>query len=297
VSTPLDKLDRDEREALKGLEDQLDAVHKRHQHDPSLELLRAAAGDALPGELQTDVSQHLAESAWSRALVEGVEEVEPALDASGEARILAHIKKQAAVEARTASTRRWLVPALVGSTLAVALVAIWVVQRPTTQVMGPAKPEATVAVAVPPPSFQLPLEKPDVKLSMAALTWRGSTTENQLLSDLKPALDAYRAGDYTTANREFDLLANKYPRAIEIPFYQGISRLFIDDPRGAIASLASAESIADNTFTDDIAWYRAVAEERAGNINEARARLETLCRGGRQRASEACEGLKRFTAR
>lgn len=295
MSTRSNDWDRDEREALEGLEDQLDAMRRRHQNDPPLELLRAARGDALPRELQETVDQHLTASPWSQALVDGAEPPEDVLEPSVESRVLAGIKRRAIRDRQTAP-RRWLLPAFVGSTLAAGVLVVWVAQRQVPTTPSAPQPETTVADARPPsaPRFQLPLEKPDVKLSMAALTWRGSTTENQLLADLKPALDAYRAGDYRTADREFTTLDSRYPRTIEVLFYQGVARLMLDDPRGAIAALTAAEQVADQTFAPDVGWYRAIADERAGNLRESRARLDSLCKNGQQHASQACEALKRL---
>lgn len=308
MSTRASDWEREEREALEGLEDQLDAMRRRHEDDPPLELLRAALGDALPGDLQAAVSEHLAESSWSRALVEGARQVEGVLEPSGEARVLARVKKAAAGERQTNTSRRWFLSAIVGPALAAAVLVGWLAGWLAQRGEGPASPrpatpDATVAVASPPPraDFQLPLDKPDVRLTMAALTWRGSSAENQLLADLKPALDAYREGDYQTAEREFASLSGRYPGTIEVLFYQGVARLWLDDPQGAIAALTAAESAPDDTFAADVAWYRAVAEERAGNRANARARLASLCRadGGRgngERNPRACEALARLDA-
>jgi TolA-binding protein len=59
--------------------------------------------------------------------------------------------------------------------------------------------------------FRLPLEKPAIKISPSALAWRGPGRENPLLADLKPAFDAFRAGDYQRADDEFSKLTGKYP--------------------------------------------------------------------------------------
>ena len=52
-------------------------------------------------------------------------------------------------------------------------------------------------VAEPPPApvYLLALNKPDLKVSPAALTYRSAAGENPLLADLKRAFDAYRADD------------------------------------------------------------------------------------------------------
>jgi hypothetical protein len=109
---------------------------------------------------------------------------------------------------------------------------------------------------------------------------------------LKPALDAFRAGDYRLADREFSAIAGRYPDLIEVALYQGISRLFIGDVAGATASLRAAEKIGDEAFRNDVAWYLAVAEERSGNVAAARARLSGLCPNG-SGDPRACAALGR----
>jgi hypothetical protein len=133
---------------------------------------------------------------------------------------------------------------------------------------------------------------------MSALTWRGSKPAsdngNQLLTDLKPGLDAYRRGDYATADRELTALATRYPGTIEILFYQGVSRLFLNDLAGAITAFDAADAVGDPTFAADVTWYRAVAEQRAGNAANARTRLEAICSARGTDAARACTALEQI---
>jgi hypothetical protein len=293
VSTPRSDWDRNERDALAGLEDQVEAMRRRHRADPPFELIRAAHADVLPTELQAAVSEHLAESAMSRTLAEGLGPDEPALAAEDGERLLARVLKEAGRANTPARGWGWLRPLFLGSAVAAAALLVWFVSS-RSEVAPTAPPESTVAIAQPPsvPVFLLPLQKPDVRVGMAALTWRGSTgTNNQLLADLKPGLDAYRQGDYATADRELTALAARYPGTIEILFYQGVSRLFLNDLTGAIAALTAAEAIGDAMFAADVSWYRAVAEQRAGNVVDARARLGALCRANSEGAARACAAL------
>ena len=306
MSTDRHDWDREEREALAGLEDQIDAMRRRHVGNPPIELLRAAHADALPPDLQASVSEHLAASPMSRSLAEGLGEDAASLSAEEQDRLLARIMKEASASASGyGETGRksgwgWLRPVLLTSGVVAMASLVWVVSRETEvgERIGP--PETQVVVALPPeaPPFLLPFEKPDVRLGMGALTWRGakpSTDDgNQLLTDLKPGLDAYRRGDYATADRELTALATRYPGTIEILFYQGVSRLFGNDLSGAIASFEAAGAIGDRTFAADVAWYRAVAEQRAGNAAGARARLETICGARAADAARACTALEQI---
>lgn len=296
--------DHEEREALAAVRDQIDALRRRHADDPPYEMLRAAQADALPADLQAAVAEHLAASRLSRTLADGIGEDGPALSEADAERLLARIKKEAAATGDAGIGRArvwgWLRPALAGAGLVAIASLVWIVSK-TTEVgepLGP--PETQVVVALPPetPPFLLPFDKPDVRLSMASLTWRGASPaadqDNQLLRDLKPGLDAFRQGDYATANEQLTALAGRYPDAIEIPYYQGVSRLFLADYTGAIAAFEAASAIGDQTFAADVAWYRAVAEQRAGRVAEARTRLETICAARGPDAARACTAIEQM---
>ena len=218
-----------------------------------------------------------------------------ALSPADEARLLARILR----EARTPVTPS-RAPVRWGFLLAAAAVLLivgttWVMRRqPAPAAVTSLEP--TVASATPSPVLYLALEKPAIKISPAALAWRGPAGGNPLLADLKPAFDAFRADDYARADREFSAIAVRYPKSIEIPLYQGVARLFLGNVQGAIESLTSAEKLADSSFAGDVGWYRAIADERAGNLAGARARLTRLCGEPDARANTACDALKRLPA-
>jgi hypothetical protein len=187
---------------------------------------------------------------------------------------------------------RWtpLVAVAAGVLIATAVWSRRTVPGPSIEGVTP--PDS--AAVSPAPVFHLPLEKPDLKVSTSALGWRGPQGENTLLSDLKPAFDAFRADDYPRADREFSALSVKYPRSVEVALYHGVARLFVGNVTGALASLTAAEGLAESDMAWDVTWYRAVAEERAGNPGAARARLAGLCAQPDPRATIACDALKRL---
>jgi TolA-binding protein len=133
-----------------------------------------------------------------------------------------------------------------------------------------------------------------VKLSPAALTWRGDSAENPFLRDLKPGLDAYRAEAYADAESHFANLAARYPRAIEAQFFLGAVRMMRNDFAGAVVPLTAAVALKEPTFQDDAMWYLAVAEQRSGRAAEARQRLAALCNGSGTRAADACQAQERL---
>lgn len=300
MKAPADGWDREEREGIDEIRDELEVLRSRHQHDPDVNLLRAGHHDALPPDLQSGVERRLAHDPWSRALVEGLDAAEPAqLDGAAQDRLLARIRREARRGAATTAHRSWLKPALASAALVAVAAAAWIASRgpsATPQVPPPA-PERTIATTATPPALTLPLDQPEVTLSLAALTWRGAGgADNAYLRDLKPALDAFREGDHARADRNFAALESQYPAAVEVFFYGGVSRLFTGDAPRALAALTRAGELADAAFAPRVAWYRAIAEGRAGNLPQARAQLEALCRGNRERAAQACELVKQIDA-
>lgn len=264
-----DAWDRDEREALEPLEDELATLRERHANDPPLELLRAADADALPPDLQARMSEHLAGSDWSRALVAGARDVEHTLDPASADRLFARIRRSAdsAVD-RSPRWRRWAPVAAVAATLAIVTV-LWTSWRSTAPpAIGPQPPpQATVARAEPPISELI--RKPDVRLSVAALTWRGQAAST-LVDDLAPALEAFRQSDYARAAKTLEALEPRYPDVFDLPYYRGLSLLFLNDADGALPELQKAARLADSTFASDVAGYLAVAQQRAGKSGARR---------------------------
>jgi hypothetical protein len=220
---------------------------------------------------------------------------EPLLTRADQDRLLARISR-AAPAATPGGQRVWLRPALAAAAALVLAAGAWYFARvvPPAPAAAVVQPEPPVASTGTPRVFQLPLDKPDIVLSLSALTWRGGGADNQLLADLKAPLDAFREDNYTLADRGFTALESRYPEAVEVFFYAGVARLFVNDPQGALAALTRASELADATLMPAVAWYRAIAEQRTGKAAEARARLDELCRGGSGRAAAACAAVKQL---
>jgi hypothetical protein len=290
-----DDWDEDERKALADLGAELERVRARHRDDPPFELLRAADVDALPESLQDPIAEHLKQSAWSRALVEGAADAEAALDPEAERKLLARVTRSAR-DARTPSRwrfRAWI-PAFAAAALLVVMVAV--IRRepapPVNEQPQPSTPGTTAATV--PPAFALPLDKPDVKLTQAALVLRSAGRDATFVDDIAPALNAYRANNYAEADRLFAALDARYPNSVEVKFYRGVSRLFMTDAAGAIPPLEAARRVDGGSFAPEIAWYLGVAHERAGDPARARAELDSLCRQTNAFASRACEAAAKL---
>ena len=303
-------LDRDERAALEGLEPELAALQARHAGDPPVDMLRAAREGVLPDEWQAQVSTHLAESEWSRVLADDLDALTPGPSSDDVDRMLARVRAGARRErpqpAGVVLAWRPLV-AFTGLAAAIVIFAVMPDWRPAAPVQSaraidppppsapavPAPPEPAPTPA-PAPVIALALVKPDLRVSLASLQWRGSAAGNPLLADLKPGFGAFEQGDFGEAARRLEPLAPRYPRSVEVFFYLGVSRLFLNDDRGAREALAAAERVADEAFKPDVAWYLAIADERLGDRAAARSRLDALCRAGTARASSACEAAAKL---
>lgn len=288
---------------------QFEALADRHRADPPPAVLRAADADALPSPLQENVAAGLGASAWQQTIVRGATAAgdEAAVDADMAERLIARVHREAvAGDAARRARRQRVVAATAGLAAVVVLgAALLLVRRPpdapaaTTEPEEVASPlaETTAPPAAPVvPQVQIPIDPAPVKLTARALVLRNDSQQAQFVDDAAPAFDAYRAGDYRTAADAFARLAARYPSAVEIPFYLGVSRLLVADAPGAVAALRTARAAGEATFQDDIAWYLAAAEARAGDLSAARDGLTALCNGQSAFAPRACTALAALPA-
>jgi hypothetical protein len=292
MTTPPDGWDHDEQELPDELTRKLEGLAP--PPPIPLDILRAAGTGVLPADLDRAAQRYLDRHARTRALLEDLDQG-TSLDAERQAQLFQRITllTQEVDRPRRSAPWRWQVAAAIG--VITVMGAAWWARGPDRPEPAPAAiatkaPEPTPpAVTVAPPTFTIPLERPDVRISLRAMTWRGQGPDNPVLLALKPALDAFRAGDYSAADREFTTVANRYPDLVEAALYQGVSRLFLNDLTGATERLQQARSIGDPAFADDVEWYLAAVEERSGNLPAARQRLQAICDRGRM--TRACSVL------
>jgi tetratricopeptide (TPR) repeat protein len=141
------------------------------------------------------------------------------------------------------------------------------------------------------------LDKPPVKLGMAALIWRGdSTNKEQFLKDIAPAISAYRADEFARAAALFVPLTQKYPESGELFFYLGISRLFLGKYPEALISFQKTQQLSGDSFSDEVLWYSALACQRMGQNEPVLLYLQQLCSRSGQLAARACAALKKVHA-
>ncbi len=267
----------------------LERLRAQSRACPPFRILRAAKAELLSDELQSAVNAHVAACKDCASLQADLDQLPPPdeITPEEEKRILSRVFRKSRPRG-IHSFRLWQA---VLATAAVVVCAILVTQHMR-------KPEAPVIVAQQEPLIAeaLKLEKPDVKLSLAALTWRGETgTGQEFLSKLRPALDLYKADRFSEAALQFQALSTSYPKSVEIFFYMGVSRLFLGEYAAAAKDLETANGLAGDSFAADSSWYLALAYERSGRAADARAWFESLAAGKNpyaDRARAALEALK-----
>ncbi len=287
-----------EREPFAHAAPAIDDLRRRCAACPPARVLSAAAANALPAEEQAAVAAHVESCGPCAALQADFDLLEPVtLDPSDAESLLSRIRREAR-PARQARWSRWTVWLPVSMATATALLAIVFARpvkvaapaasAPNAQAAGPAEAAPTPPAAVPVPE----LEKPAVRLTMLALTWRNGAEPGGFAEAVAPALDAFRADRYADADEKLAALADRYPSSVEVPFYQGVSRLFLGRNQEAVEPLRRARRLADETFAADASWYLGIALARSGHSAEAHLRFAALCRGKSAYAARACEAAR-----
>ena len=183
MTTPADGWDHDEQDLPGELARKLEGLAS--PGPIPLDILRAAGTGVLPADLDRAAQRYLDRHARTRALVEELDQA-TSLDAASEAQLLERITglTQAVDRERRSSPWRWQTAAAIGA-IAVMGAAWWIARpdRPTSEpapaVVATKAPEpAPPAAAVAPPTFLVPIERPDVRISLRAMTWRGQGPEN-----------------------------------------------------------------------------------------------------------------------
>ncbi len=99
----------------------------------------------------------------------------------------------------------------------------------------------------------------------------------------------YRTDDYVAAERLLERVVAEHPASADAWFYLGSTRLLDGDPAGAREALDRARTLGVADRADEVEWLLATAEARIGRLDEARARLTTLCDSSSAFKTPACE--------
>lgn len=313
MSHPLDDVDASEQDLMAGAAAALDALRRSRSECPSVQVLRASALGGLTEDAQAAVTEHRQRCASCERLHTDLADLPPVSEMAAVEgrRVWDTISGRLGVEQPHRRGFAW--PATWLSRLAYATAALLVVAVAVSGWLWvshdePLSPSMPLAARLParqpaaalgseaeplsPRQFATVLDKPPVKLTLATITWRGSERGNaDLLEEIAPALDDFRADRFADAAARFEALAAKYPGSVEIPFYLGVSRLFLSQPNEAAIALRSALRLADDSFRDDARWYFALALERSGLASVARTEYVALCGTKGEYKARACDAL------
>jgi hypothetical protein len=298
MNEPWPDLGENEREFLAAHKDAIGLARSRRAGCPSAQLIIAARGESLPDEVRARLAEHLKACQDCRVLAEDVEAGEESGPTNEEkarmrARLAPIFGPKPKLRSR-ASFWNWALPVTavaVVAVLAVVFTGIWRARQNREQT-------TTVAVQKPAPSSlliaTLPLDKPAPRqYGGGSIIWRGSQTKGAGYQEqLQSAMVSYGKDDYAGASRKFSELERKFPEKFEPRFYRGICLLFLNDAEGARHELEASKTMAKPPETNQVSWYLAVAEQRAGENEQALAELQQLCRAGGDYTAQACQAVK-----
>ena len=286
--------DSEEQEFRRELEAALAANRAAAGACPKPELLMAAQS-GVPLEAAQAIDRHIALCPICQQLSRDLAEHEfPPVSAAEDRRIRARWQS-AGTQSAHSWLRSWQMLTL--TAVITASVIVMVVVRSTGQAPMAAKIDTRAVRPIPATTGLFTLAKAAIKVpATSVLTFRGDANGGKAyVGDLAAALQPYRADDYTEAARRLESLSRKYPDAAEPLFYGGVSLLFLNQNDAAIRLLETARQDPGDTLRDDIAWYLAVAFDRAGRTADARREAEALCMDPgeyKERACAAANALK-----
>lgn len=252
---------------------------------PPAAMLLASEEGALPEETQQQVRLHLTVCALCQELMAGLKDApEPELTPLERNRIRGRIGLPPLSEPPRKAWLWWIsVPALAATA---ATVTVFYMVQPGPQ-RTPAVAEqkaAPVTVA----ELRLPLTPEPLRASLDSLVWRGEDAKADVYaSELNEALRAYTGKRYEEAVAALEKLVARNPEASAPRLYLGVSLLMLGRHGDALKALESAREASPS-----IRWYRAIAYERGGQIEKARAELAAVCAAESPHRKGACEALE-----
>lgn len=247
---------------------------------PAPDVLIALGGDALPEELRREAEAHVAGCAACRALMADLGALDVEVPATLDRRVLGQAGRGGAW---------WQGAMLPMAAVLVAAIALGVYSQLRQVPAGTAASHAPAAPASRAGSWEI--TKPALLLPLAtALVVRGE--EEAAGRALGAALAPYRTDDYVEAERQLENVVKQYPASADAWFYLGATRLLDGDAAGAAEALTEARARGVGDRDEEAAWLLATADARLGRIDQARARLATLCDGRGAFKTAACGAVE-----
>jgi hypothetical protein len=251
---------------------------------PTVEEIQAAGADALPEAHRAEVGRHLESCAVCALLAADLREWD-----EGELGADAGERIRRRLGASAPRPPRWRAPAW-GLAAAAAVVAAVLV--PTVLREPRVDPSPTPRAGTASPARVLVLEPLTVRAAPGLQVRGGDGYDTALAAALAP----YAAGDHEQAAGRLSALAARYPDAASARLYLGVVLLLRDRADEAALALEAAQSRAGAFWGPHAAWYLAIARERTGRRDAARAALDELCRGDSEYRARACAAAASLAA-
>jgi len=254
---------------------------------PDPDLLLARDSELLEPALRTALALHVETCdacARFEADIAALDLDEP--DRDVEARVLARARDP---EARSS---RWRIPLAAVVVLACGGALAWWLRSPP-----PAAPVAPLTASAPTshPAAAAPvvalwaIDPLPVRVPMSSLgVPRSGGPADEAGDALSNALVPYQAGRYGEAISSLERMLWAQPGSADAALYLGVTYLLADRPADAHTALERAAALAGASRRDDVAWYRATAEQRTGRTEAARSRLHALCLASGEYRIRAC---------
>lgn len=264
---------------------------------PPPELVQASRMGALPPELQGRVAAHVERCVVCQTLGAALEDSSVGeLTAVEQKRILerVHAELEASTRPRVANRMRQTGMAAAAVVLLIAgTVLVWQSRRAAP---APSVPQVAAKVTRPAASvFQL--QKPAIRLPVPSDPAGRRSSKPGERDDLAQALEFLRKDDFAEAARRLQAFVRRQPRNATVHFYLGVTELFLQQDHEAVTALQAAERLADpdEDLGREATWYLALAYHRTGQFEQAKDRLEVLCRGQGRRVMVGCAGIRELS--
>jgi tetratricopeptide (TPR) repeat protein len=258
---------------------------------PDPDLLLTRRSELLEPDVRAALDDHVASCEACARLASDLDAMKlETADATTEAAILSRVQQ------RRATAPAWRLP------LAAALILGCTASMAWWMRSAPSAPSAPSASSPPsPPSAPSPIvamwtvEALPVRVSLSAVGVSRSGESPTAGAALVEALAPYQAGHYADAIPALQDVARAHPESGDAALYLGVALLLADRPREALPPLERAATQVEPSRRPDVEWYRATAEQRAGQTPAARDRLAALCATRsdyQQRACAAAQALR-----
>ncbi len=257
---------------------------------PDPDLLLARRSELLDADVRAALEDHIASCDACARLVSDLDSMQlDAPDPAIESAVLARVRKSGP------PSQFWRLPLAAALVIGCAGTFAWWMRAPG----APSAPHAPVAPVAPvspvAPVAMWTVEALPVRVPLSAVGVSRSAENRAASVALLDALAPYQAGRYADAIPALREVARLYPESGEAALYLGVTLLLADQPGDALAPLERAARQVESARRADVEWYRATAEQRAGQTSEARDHLAALCAaagGYQQRACAATQALR-----